>query len=77
MPTCVVKPTMADVNKVVEGLSLTRQSYTPYCDLADTNRQMVEADQKNQEKVRQELSVKVDPFAGIPWSRVRGIDDWS
>ncbi len=59
-PTPVVKPTMADVNKVVKGIIADEAKLHTYCDLADINGQMVEADQKNDEKVLQELSVKAD-----------------
>ncbi len=65
MPTCVVK-TMADVNKVIEGIIADQAKLHTYCDLADTNGQMVEADQKNQEKVLQELSRQGRPVCRIP-----------
>ncbi len=60
VPPRVAKPTMADVNNVVQGIVGDKAKLQTYCNLAKINQQMAEANAKNDSKTLQDLGAQAD-----------------
>jgi hypothetical protein len=54
------KPTMADVNKVVQEISSDNAKQQAYCQMGALNEQMAQADAKKDDKTLETLSQKMD-----------------
>jgi hypothetical protein len=54
------KPTKADVQKVVSGISGDKNKIQAYCDLSKLNQQMADAEDKKDTKTLQTLGPKAD-----------------
>jgi hypothetical protein len=59
-PAKVPKPTMADVQKVVQTISGDKTKMQTYCDMSKLNQQMAKLDEKKDAKTLQSLGQKAD-----------------
>jgi hypothetical protein len=59
-PAKVPKPTMADVQKVVQAISGDKTKMQTYCDMSKLNQQMAKLDEKKDAKTLQSLGQKAD-----------------
>src|ERR1700681_1559870 len=57
------KPTMADVQKVVQTISGDKTKMQTYCDLSKLNQQMAKLDEKKDAKTLESLGQKADDLA--------------
>jgi hypothetical protein len=62
-PPNAPKPTMAEVQKVVQIISGDKTKTQQYCDLGELNEQMAQAEQKNDTKTLEALSRRADDLA--------------
>jgi hypothetical protein len=62
-PANIPKPTLADVQKVVQTISADKAKMQTYCELSKLNQQMAKLDEKNDEKTLQSLGQKADDLA--------------
>ena len=59
-PSNAPKPTMAEVQKVVQTISADKAKMQTYCDVSKLNQQMAKLDEKKDAKTLQNLSQKAD-----------------
>lgn len=64
-PPPAPKPTMADVQKVVQQINGDKTKLQAYCDMNKLNDQVAQADQKKDEKALEALGQKADALARI------------
>jgi hypothetical protein len=62
-PANVPKPTMADVQKVVQTISGDKTKMQTYCDLSKLDQQMAKLDDKKDAKTLESLGQKADDLA--------------
>ena len=77
--TKVPKPTIADVQKLVQIITGDKAKLQAYCDIGKLQDQMEKADQKNDTKALEDLGTKADGVAqqiGPEYSKVmNGLDE--
>ena len=62
-PANTPKPTMADVQKVVQTISGDKTKMQTYCDVSKLNQQMAKLDEKKDAKTLESLGQKADDLA--------------
>jgi hypothetical protein len=74
-PANAPKPTMADVQKLVQTISADKAKVKAYCDIGKLQEQMEQAEQKKDTKTVDALGTKADALAkqlGPDYERVMG-----
>jgi hypothetical protein len=74
-PANAPKPTMADVQKLVQAIGSDKAKVKAYCDIGKLQEQMEQAEQKKDTKTADALSTKADALAkqlGPDYEKVMG-----
>ncbi len=59
-PAPASKPTIADVNRVLQGVAADNTKLQTYCDLAKLNQQMAQTDPEKDPKILEDLGAQAD-----------------